>query len=96
MEIKNFTQFYNFINNYQLINEFQELNGIHTCISQYSRMCNCGGKSDKHIQYNKCNALYINIVNTVVKNNKDKFLRHVDDRKLVFYFEEFHYIATIT
>jgi hypothetical protein len=90
MEIKNVTQFNNFISGNNLSNSHPNFSKLTLCLTDYSRMCNCGNQIDRDKKYNECNQLYIQAINSISPQLKYLMMSKITDSYISFNVDNRH------
>ena len=62
MDISNVTQFCKFLARTSLVDQIPNGRNLMACIDEYSYNCNCDRKSNKTAVYNRCKAIYEEII----------------------------------
>jgi hypothetical protein len=96
MDIGNVTEFYRLLARTGLVDQIPNGRNLMACIDEYSYNCNCEDQKKKQAVFNRCNALYEEIIGKLSPASISLFFSHLNDTSISFRKDRTKYLRTIS
>ena len=95
MNINNVTQFYNLLLQTGLVDSVPNGRILISCIDEYKYNCGCEKDKNKALVYNRCKALYEDMVRNLNKGTISLIFQKIPDLSVIFRQESNQHIRSI-
>ena len=96
MDITNVTQFYQLLARTGLVDQIPNGGNLMACINEYAYNCNCEKQTNRQAIYNRCNAMYVEIVGGLSVGSIALIFQAVPDMSISFSSDLNRYLRTIS